>query len=224
MKNRNRIAAGVIVIAAALAMAVPVLAAPPQGTFSNFDNARVVIGGLYPGLAATDLTSILCTSEASIPDCGTLFSADGNTSDSGIEWVPNTEPMLSSITLLHTFYNMGATACRGGAPRFVIFLDDGMDDFLVGYFGLPPSFGNCPVGWQNTGNFVRTSDTTARWTINNGNTYMSYADASAAFQSAPVMEIDLIVDGGWDTGVNPRGQDMLVDDFGVNNDLLHISQ
>jgi hypothetical protein len=138
------------------------LAAPPQGTFSNFDNARVVIGGLYPGLAATDLTSILCTSEAFAPNCDGLWSADGNTSDSGIAWLPNTQPLLSTITLLYTFYNMGTTDCGGGSPRFVIRLNDGMNSFISGYLGLPPNFTNCPLGWQNTGNFVKTSDSTAR--------------------------------------------------------------
>ena len=224
MKNRNKITAGAIVIAAALTMAMPVLAAPPQGTFSNFDNARVVIGGLYPGLAATDLTSILCTSEAFAPNCDSLWTAQGNTSDSGIAWVPTTQPLLSTITLLHTFYNMGPTDCGGGAPRFVIRFNDGMNSFISGYLGLPPGFTKCPVGWENTGNFVKTSDPTARWAIGHSTTYTSYATASAAFQSTPVRGIDLIDDGGGDTSVNPRGQDVLIDQFQVNNDILHISQ
>jgi hypothetical protein len=33
----------------------------------------------------------------------------------------------------------------------------------------------------------------------------------------------LIVDGGWNTSGNPRGQEMLVDHFEVNNDILHIA-
>jgi hypothetical protein len=146
-RRREVITAGAIVIAAALAMAMPALAVPvAQGTFSNFGNARVVIGGLYLGLAATELTSILCTSEAFIPNCDGLWSSQGNTSDSGIAWVPTTQPLLSTITLLYTFYNMGATDCRGGSPRFVIRLNDGMNSKLVGYLGLPPNFGNCPAG------------------------------------------------------------------------------
>jgi hypothetical protein len=189
--------------------------APALGSFSLFDNAQYVIGGIFPGISAVDLSSVQCNLVAPIPGC-----SDSNITDSGIAWTPphRSQPTLSQITTLSADYNMDATDCGGGSPRFVIRLANG--DFLTGYFGLPPNFTNCPVGWQNTGNFVDPSNTSKRWAVGNSGTYDTYSNVASGDMEQTVTEIDLIVDGGWkDT---PRGQDVLIDDFTVNNDVQHI--
>ncbi|MGH7986156.1 MAG: hypothetical protein ACREQX_07725 [Candidatus Binataceae bacterium] len=112
---------------------------------------------------------------------------------------------------------MNATDCGGGSPRFVIRLSGG--DFLTGYFGLPPNFTNCPVGWQNTGNFVDSSNTTKRWAVGNSGSYDTYANVAGSYMGQTVTEIDLIVDGGWK--ITPRGQDALIDNFTVNGSVQH---
>ena len=203
-----------------------------QGTFSLFDAAQNVVGGLFPGITAVDLTSVPCNltgpPNTTIGNCAPPAAAPPyNVTDSGITWTPakNHAPTLSQLKTLSAAYNVDATDCGGGSPRFLIVLSGG--SFLTGYFGPPPSFTGCPVGWQNTGNFVDPSDPTARWAVGNSGAYQPYATASAGLGGQQITEIDIVVDGGWFPALNPpasthAGQDVTIDNFTVNNQVMHL--
>lgn len=78
------------------------------------------------------------------------------------------------------------------------------------------SSGSCFYGWENL-NFV--TDTVAGWdTACNGNPTLTWSQMQAAFGSQAATEIDLIEDGGWNT---PRGRDITVDNFMVNNFVMN---
>src|SRR5262249_37567472 len=153
-----------------------------HGSFKNFDSAQNVVGGLFPGIAAVELTSVPCSltgppTPINLDDCS--LAAPMDVTDSGIAWTrPKGGTMtLAQLTTLSAAYNVGATDCGGGSPRFVIQLSGGA--FLSGYFGPAPDFSGCPAGWQNTGNVANPADTTARWVVGeSSHSYQSFAAAS----------------------------------------------
>lgn len=223
MKNWRTLLLAVTVLGAALtARAFPVLADPGdgQGRFSLFDEAKRIVGGLFPGVSAVDLSSVACalTGPPTQPPADNCSNPPPyNVTDSGITWKPpgNNRPTLSQIKTLSTFYDMSATDCGGGSPRFVIFTSA---HSLQGYFGPPPNFTGCPVGWQNTGNFADPADPAHRWGVDNGGTYVPWSTIVGSYGSLTVTSIILVVDGGWKDA--PRGQDAVIDRFTVNNDVL----
>jgi hypothetical protein len=183
-----------------------------KGKFQSFGSTRLVTGGVRPDTAVLDLTSNCgaqpysntCYSAAQFTYSGVAFTFSKNTTT------------LANITTLSTDYNFGGADCGGGSPRFVIYTTS--SDTFEGYFGPPPNFTNCYYGWLNTNN--ETTDSTARWVVDNGNTYYTWSQLVAIYGSDVVPEVDIVVDGGW---ITPRGQDLTIDTFTVNNNVLRPS-
>ena len=171
--------------------------------FSLFGQAQEVTGGTEPGEEAVDLTS----------SYGGTYS--------GVKFVPdNGHPFtLADLTTLSTDYNVGATDCGGGSPRFQIDLATNQNIFV--YIGPVPNFTGCSFGWQKSGNVVNALD--ARWdtTQLGGAFYDTHADALVLAGGTAITEIDLVVDAGW-FFANKRGQDVTVDNFTVNNKVMHV--
>jgi hypothetical protein len=205
--------AGLATVAlAALILPAAASADPFNGSFSNFGNARLVIGGIPPDNAAVDLTSN-CGNEPFSPTC----YADPTFTYSGVAFTPNNPATLSNLTTLSTDANVGGSNCGGGSPRIAIQGSSGT--ITCGYFGQNPiSFNSCDFGWLNTGNWASAADTTIRWDSGcNGTASLDWAGVQAAFGSQSVTEIDIIVDGGWTAA---QGQDLTVDNFTVNRNVL----
>jgi hypothetical protein len=183
-----------------------------QGNFQTFGSARLVTGGVTPDTIATDLTSN-CGAQ---PYSSTCYNNTPPFTYSGVAFTlsPGHLITLANIKTLSTDYNFVGADCGGGSPRFVISTNTSVN--FEGYFGPPPNFTNCYYGWLNTGNL--TMDTATRWVVNNGNTLMSWSQLAASYGSDTVTEIDIVLDGGWST---PKGQDVMIDDFTVNNKVLH---
>jgi len=123
---------------------------------------------------------------------------------------------VAKITTLSSDYNFGGANCGGGSPRIAIQGTSGT--ITDGYLGQPPNFTSCYYGWLNTGNWANTADTTVRWDDHgNGTAAHDWAGVLSTYGSQTVTEVDVIVDGGW---FDPRGQDLTIDTFTVNNHSL----
>jgi len=128
--------------------------------------------------------------------------------------------MFSDITVLSTAYNLGAADCGSESPRFFIALSGGK--YIVAYFGPVPSFTNCYYGWQNTGNVMQSTD--ARWDtsqLTGGTSNDTHAHALTLAGTIPVTSISIVLDSGWMT---PRGQDLTIDEFRVNDTVMHMEE
>lgn len=196
--------------------AVAVLLRVPsaEAQFSLFGAATEVIGGIG-NTRAVELTS-RCTFAGGACDFSTLTF-------SGVNFLPSTSLTFGGITQLSADFNVGATDCGGGSPRFQIGLDTNGDGVLDGnvfvHFGPSPNFTGCVFGWQSTGNLIGSSDT-GRYDSSQvgGSGFGTHADAVNAAGSATVLGIQLVVDSGWFTG--PRGQAIQVDNIRINNNVL----
>jgi hypothetical protein len=185
-----------------------------HGKFQALGNARLVSGGISPHEKAADLTSN-CGAQAYSNTC---YSATPPFTFSGISFTPKGSLTVAGITTLSTDYNFGGADCGGGAPRFEILLSGGSGhDHLTGFIGPYPNFTNCYYGWLNTGNFANSSDTTTRWQFDLNNVYIDWATVQSMYASRVVTEIDIVLDSGW---LTPRGQDVTIDNFTVNNKVL----
>jgi hypothetical protein len=217
IKNSAFPAVGLVIVAL-LACAATAFASglDIDGKFSLFGNAQWVTGGLRPGEMAVDLTSN-CGAQ---PYSNTCYSDTSLFVYSGVNFTPTPHhitPMLSDIAVLSAAYNVGGADCGGGGPRFSIALSGGKNIFV--YFGPFPNFTNCYYGWQNTGNVILATD--ARWDTSqlaSGTFYDTHAHALTLAGSIPVTSISIVLDGGWMT---PRGQDVTIDAFRVNNSVIH---
>jgi hypothetical protein len=205
-------------MAALLASATAALASgiDVDGKFALFGSAQWVTGGLRPGEMAVDLTSN-CGAQ---PYNNTCYSVPSLFVFSAVSFTPDAHhvtPMLSDISALSTAYNVGGADCGGGAPRFSIALSGGKNIFV--YFGPAPNFTNCYYGWQNTENVILATD--ARWDTSQlagGTFYDTHAHALTLAGSIPVTSISIVVDSGW---LTPRGQDVTIDAFRVNDNVMH---
>lgn len=207
--NVGRALALVAVVTVLVGVAV---AQDPAGKFQVFGATRLVVGGVPPDNRALDLTSN-CGAQ---PYSATCYS-NAPFVYSGVDFAPKPThlPTLASITTLSTDYNVGGSNCEGGAPRYVIFT--AASNNYTAYFGQPPYGPPCYFGWQNTGNFTSTTDSTPRWQVNLANTFNTWAQIVAGHGSELVTEIAIVVDGGWSA---PQGQDVAIDNFTVNKRVM----
>ena len=138
---------------------------------------------------------------------------------SGVGFTPSSGTTFGSIATLSTDYNVGASDCGGGAPRFEIDLASGKSVFV--YFGPTPisNPGNCFYGWQKTGNVIGMND--GRWDTSQvcaGTQITTYTAAlSCVGASAAVSFISVVVDAGYTA---TRGQDVTISNFKINNKVF----
>ena len=182
-----------------------------NGNFQAFGSARLVVGGVPPDSMALDLTSN-CGAQAYSNTCYN----NAPFTYSGVDFHFSHHPALSKITTLSTDYNYGGADCGGGAPRLVIFTTT--SDNFEGYLGPPPEFTNCYYGWLNTGNL--TADSSTRWVFDNGNTLMTWSQLVASYGTDTLTDIEIVVDSGW---ITPRGQDVMIDNFTIDNKVMQPS-
>ncbi|HEV8663629.1 MAG TPA: hypothetical protein VGT06_10905 [Candidatus Methylomirabilis sp.] len=214
--NIKKLAMAAGVCAVAVLMGVPSV----EAQFSLFGSATEVIGGIG-NTRAVELTS-RCTFTGSPPSCDT----SGPTfTFSGVNFQSFTPLTFAGISQLSADFNVGATDCGGGSPRFQINIDidgDGVSDGNVFvYLGPSPNFTGCLFGWQSTGNLIGNTDAgryDATQFAASGGQLGTYAQAVAALGNFPVVGIQLVVDSGWFTG--PRGQAIQVDNIRINTTVL----
>ena len=184
-----------------------------KNPWSLSGNAIEVVGGLGDSVFAIELSS-------------------GPTTDSSVTFTPPKPITFADLKVLSAWFNVTATDCTVGSPRFQIALtNNGTTCKPVGnpaaspascnvsvYFGPPPSFTGCPFGWQSTGNLITSTDPRFdTLQVLNGIQSDTYADALKLVGSLPVQSISLIVDSGDDLTKFPRGQVIQVDDITINN-------
>jgi hypothetical protein len=170
----------------------------------------VVVGGTGPNNAAVDLTSN-CGAQPYSNTCYTnsafVFS--------DVDYTPSGGLTVAGITQLSADYNVGATNCIGGSPRFVIQLGNG--DNLVYNFGVN-KFGTCYDGWQKTGNATDITSSDPRWQINLSNTFSTWSQVVAAEGGQTVTSVSIVQDSGW---ITLQGEDTTIDNFTVNNAVMN---
>lgn len=144
---------------------------------------------------------------------------DGTPPYGYITYLPSGMLTFGQLSILSAVYSFPIGTYGGGSPRFEIPLDtsgDGISDgSIFAYFGTPPNFTDTPpAGFFSTGNFILDLATT-HWDLTQfgGLFYGTYGEALTLLGLARVLDVELVVDGGW------RGdQLMLVDSFTVNDD------
>jgi hypothetical protein len=137
---------------------------------------------------------------------------------SGVDFTPNNDTAFSDIYHLSTDYFVVEGCFGGGSPRFQINIADEDGNFagnVFVYLGTPPSFNDCPEGWENSGNLIDATDLRFDTSQVGGTFYDDYAGALELVGNAQVLGIQLVVDAGWsqEGGV----QTILVDNVRVNN-------
>lgn len=218
--NINKLAMVAGVCAVAVLMGVPSV----EAQFSLFGDAKEVTGGIG-NVRAIELTSTCSTFTGPPPACDFITAT---ITFSRVDFQPSTSLTFAGITQLSADFNVGATDCGGGSPRFQINLDlngDGVfdpfptDGNVFVHFGPSPNFTSCVFGWQSTGNLIDNIET-GRYDSSQvgGSGFGTYTDAVTAAGDKTVLGIQLVVDSGWFTG--PRGQAIQVDNIRVNNSVL----
>lgn len=135
---------------------------------------------------------------------------------------------LSDITQLSADYQMTVGTVGGGAPRFSIGdTTNNVANEAYIYFGAPAGGGTFTDAnggvWGSTGNYADLSSADVRVQVNGfggdstGAGYETWADFVSHDGGVSVGFVSLDLDGGFS---QPGGQQMLVDDFTVNNDVL----
>jgi hypothetical protein len=115
---------------------------------------------------------------------------------------------FSQLTSLSTDYNLTQGMCAGGSPRYQIDLQGGT--FFYVNFGTPP-YGGCPAGPNSEPEII--GGTTPQWQVNNGNTFMTYAQVKAAYGNTKILDVQIAVDGGW---ANSGTQQAVISNWNVN--------
>jgi hypothetical protein len=204
----------------------PVTSAMAAGPWSIFGEAGAVKKGAPPNPWAIELMSE-CPS--GYPTC----FADGSFTFGGVAFKqPNGKLVFSDINQLSTDYNVQASDCGGGSPRFSITIANTGGTVcnsplapscnIFVYIGPSPSFTGCANGWQSTGNMIDDPDLRFDTSqLAGGTFYDSYANALTLAGDSPVLSISLVVDGGWFPPATSPGQDILVDNVTVNNFQLN---
>jgi hypothetical protein len=138
---------------------------------------------------------------------------------SGIVITPNDELLFEELEELGTEYNLTDDGAGGGSPRFQVALDEDGDGDADGnvfvYIGTPPNFDDDPSGWEDTGNLLESTDTRFDTTQFGGPFFGTYAQAVALVGELPIVDIALVVDGGWFQ--SDGEQTVLFDDIRVHD-------
>lgn len=199
--------------------------------------ATAAIGLLAAPAAALADTSgtygdvaVVNTGPASDPTVFQLTSDPAGAGYAGLYFAFSGPLTLSDITQLSADYQMTVGTIGGGAPRFSIgdTTNNAANEAYV-YFGTPAAGGaftdpNAGV-WANTGNYADLGSADVRVQVNGfggdstGASYETWADFVGHDGGVSVGFVTLDLDGGF----SPPGQQMLADNFTVNNDVLTAS-
>jgi hypothetical protein len=200
---------------------------------------RLLCVGAFVGLLAAPSLALADTSgqygdvqvvnsgPAADPSVFQLTSNAAGPGYAGLYFSFSTPLAVSDITQLSTDYQLTVGPTAGGAPRFSLF--DGSDNGAYVYFGTPQggdAFTDANGGvWGNTGNYADLLSSDARVASNGFGGYnsgfpsVSWADFVSHVGAVNVAFVTLDLDAG--TFVNtPAGQQMLVDNFTVNGNVL----
>lgn len=178
--------------------------------------------------AASSLFGGATTSAGETTLVSNTGDADPNNDYSGISFDDLNGQPFSSLSTLSADYNVTDDDCGAGSPRFQIRLDEnsnGIDDAADGnifvYLGPSPSFTNCASGWQSSGNMIGNDDA-GRWSseqITGGVNSGTYTQALAAAGSLNILDINIVVDSGWnsDAANGDSEQTNLIDNVTLNS-------
>jgi hypothetical protein len=147
---------------------------------------------------------------------------DGSPPYGYITYVPPVTRTFAQITILDAVFSFPVGNYGGGSPRFEIPVDTSGDGSADGsvfvYIGTPPNFTDAGhSSFDDTGNVV-LDITTTRWDLSQfgglfNATYPQAVTFFAGKTSSTVLDVELVVDGGW-----KADQMALVDSFTVNSD------
>lgn len=176
-----------------------------------------IIGSLLIGFAAiSSLAASTLFGEASVvaggnPGMALQTVSDADPGFGGASFDDANGTLFSSLATLSTDYNVTDDDCGAGSPRFQVRIDvndngtyepfPGGDGNIFVYLGPSPSFVDCLIGWQSSGNLIGNNDP-GRWSseqvggVNSG----TYAQALAAVGGKDILSISLVIDSGWNSG------------------------
>jgi hypothetical protein len=134
---------------------------------------------------------------------------------------------LDQITTLEADYQMTTGTFGGGAPRFSIIdtTSNAANEAYV-YWGTPTAGGsfsdpNAGSGWANTGDLATSPDLRVQVNgfggVNTGYGYISWSQFLIDAGKVDVGFVTIDLDGGF----SDPGQQMLVNDFTVNNSVFN---
>ncbi len=208
------------------AMAAGFYKPPKVNPWSLSGKAIEVVGGLCCDYCAIELSS-LCKFVEPLPD-GLPTNQVAPACDfstltySDVTFKPPKKMTFADLKKLSVWFNVTATDCGGGSPRFQVAIDTDGDGISNGnlfiYLGPYPNFVDCAFGWQSTGNLIGNTelrfDTTQFGT---GLFYDTYANALTLLGAKTVLSISLVVDSGWLPQFNPQGEVIQIDELWINN-------
>jgi len=194
---------GLLSVALAFAWAGPAHAAD---VWTPFGNAEVVKTTKAKGKGNNWALSLVSD----------VTSANTDEWYAGLAYTPKDALDFADIKTLSADILLTDGCYGGGSPRFQITVatQNGNKNIFV-YFGTAPNFDDCPEGWISTGNLIGSTDLRYDTTQLGGEFYDDYAGALQLAGDLQVVEVALVVDGGWkmEDGV----QAVLVDNVTVNN-------
>ena len=136
----------------------------------------------------------------------------------GVCFTPHKAMTFSDIKRLSADYLLAEGGAGGGSPRFQVTVRNSAGDErnVFVYLGTYPNFDDdSSTEWQRTGNLAGTTDLRVDTSQVGGTFYDDWAGALELAGDAQVVEVCLVVDGGW--AVEGGVQTVLVDDVRVNN-------
>jgi len=183
----------------------------------------LVVSCVSTAIAAPTVTlygtaQISPTADPARPFVFDVASAQNPFTAGAVGFTPSSPLTFGAITQLSADYNAQLGQFGGGSPRFSIGLDvnnnNSIDGFAFIYFGTHPNFNDAPPlnTWLNTGN-LRNAVSVDTSQLPGGAFYDF--NAFTNFAAANVLDIYLVVDGGW------NGSDrFFFDNIRINNDLI----
>ena len=214
-------------IAAAAAAAV-LLAGGASATFTATEAAMPTPSGPFlqsgtNGFPAPNNGAAKNVDEGLGGQAALLTSISGGTNQAGYGLVgvhfPGTFSQLSDV---ETQFEMTQGKCGGGAPRWVIHLQNptthSTAHFWVYFDNNNQPYGGCSAGAEQETNIIGTNSDDG-WYVNNANSGESYARVESTYGSWNVQDIEVVLDSGWAQAgeLNPAIQQMLVQNLKVNN-------
>ena len=113
----------------------------------------------------------------------------------GVDFAVPAGLTVNDLSNLATDYKFTVGSCGLGSPRFSVEVNDNPNTNLFFYLGPPPSYTGCAFDtWTGSGNLASGSNLVDATQLGGG-FYEPYADVQAAYGTATVSDIALVVDG-----------------------------